>query len=63
MSFAEPIRNIDCDMVRPLHELCTDRFPMFPNYIPVMIQQGLYIVTDKHGKRMPPEQALEIIQK
>lgn len=57
-----PIRNIDCDMVRPLHELCTERFPMFPDYIPVMVQQGMYVVTDKNGKRLPPEQVLEMIQ-
>lgn len=58
----EPIRNIACDMVRPLHELCTERFPMFPDYIPAMIRRGMYIVIDSHGKRMPTEQALEIIK-
>lgn len=58
----EPIRNITSDMVRPLHELCTERFPMFPDYIPAMIRRGVYIVIDSHGKRMPTEQALEIIK-
>lgn len=57
------IRNLDCDMLKPLHELCTERFPMFPDFIPSMIQQGIYTVTDSQGKRLPPEEALSILEK
>jgi len=35
--------------------------PMMTGFIKSMIRHGSFIVTDKNGKRVPAEQALELI--